>query len=296
MEQFYCDPYKAKLSAAVCAGRYRQVNASSPNPGTAERLNTEKCRGCSVGLCHVQKREAPRVEYTHIPNVGLDLGLRTVAAGELPQVAQDGMAVSGGKAWARNTHKAEAPKASRPLPVVQPPPRPRPMPEPDALDSTARADEEPRDEDEGWRNEAAPERDDERPELLEQDDDEQQEASMSKVMIKCEDCPTKIERKGPRTKLCAPCKRQRLNVNQTAWRARKRAEEGREPAPRRAVPPPALETKAPRAARETPPPAEEVSPDNLERARKVLAFVGLKVNSWVQTPQGLVLQVHEVRD
>jgi hypothetical protein len=38
-----------------------------------------------------------------------------------------------------------------------------------------------------------------------------------------------------------------------------------------------------------------VDPDTLVRARKVLEFVGLEVKSWVQTPQGLVLQVLEAR-
>jgi hypothetical protein len=95
--------------------------------------------------------------------------------------------------------------------------------------------------------------------------------------------------KGVVPKFCKPCRVARRVVSNTNNR--------KASAPRPAIPPPAPEAKALTSGRAGDLVlVEVVEPDTLQRARKVLEFVGLKVVSWVQGPQGLVLQVHEARD
>jgi hypothetical protein len=47
-EFFNCQPYRAKLSAAACARRWREAQTTTGR----EAYRIEKCRGCAVGACH----------------------------------------------------------------------------------------------------------------------------------------------------------------------------------------------------------------------------------------------------
>jgi hypothetical protein len=79
MEQFHCERFEAKVSAAACAGRYRLVTSKTPT------VPPHRCQGCPVGLCHVQRQRAPGIGYTITPG-GMDLGLSPNLAGPSPIV------------------------------------------------------------------------------------------------------------------------------------------------------------------------------------------------------------------